>query len=59
MYDAHGSVAAALSVSVPVARWAQEPLEHWVELARTGAAELSGELGYREPTPRTAATSDG
>src|SRR5690606_40910970 len=36
----------------------QEPLEHWVELARAGAAELSGELGYREPTPRTA-TSDG
>lgn len=45
--DAFGAVAAAISVSVPVARWGQEPLEHWVGLTREGAADLSQELGYR------------
>ena len=52
--DALGDVVAAISVSVPVARWEQKPVEHWIDLVRGGAADLSEELGYREPTPAEA-----
>jgi DNA-binding IclR family transcriptional regulator len=55
--DGLGAVAAALSVSVSIARWGQEPVEHWIELARAGAADLSGELGYREPAGDDAAAA--
>ncbi len=44
---ADGSVAAAISISVPLARWAQRPDEHWIDLVTEAAAELSGQLGYR------------
>lgn len=44
--DASGAIAAAISVSVPVARWEQEPREHWVGLVQQGAAEFSAQLGY-------------
>ena len=47
--DSSGDVAAAISVSVPTARWEQEPREHWISLVQHGAAELSEQLGYRSP----------
>lgn len=47
VHGADGSVAAAISVSVPLARWAQHPDEHWVGIAREAAADLSAQLGHR------------
>lgn len=47
--DSSGTVAAAISISVPLARWVQEGDEHWVDLVRAGAARLSEQLGYLEP----------
>ncbi|WP_166866731.1 IclR family transcriptional regulator [Salinibacterium sp. ZJ70] len=44
---ADASVAAAISISVPLARWAQHPDEHWIALATEAAGELSAQLGYR------------
>ncbi|MDI2099040.1 IclR family transcriptional regulator [Ruicaihuangia caeni] len=53
--DASGAVVAAISTSVPVPRWEQQPQEHWVEAVRDGAEQLSIRLGYRAPkTPREA-----
>lgn len=47
--DATGVVIAAISVSVPLARWDQSGEAHWVQLALSGAAQLSEQLGYRAP----------
>jgi DNA-binding IclR family transcriptional regulator len=44
---ADATVAAAISISVPLARWAQHPDEHWVALAAEAADQLSAQLGYR------------
>ncbi|MHA6693567.1 IclR family transcriptional regulator [Homoserinimonas sp. A520] len=46
--DVSGAVAAAISVSVPSARWEQHPEEHWVELVTESAATMSAQLGYLE-----------
>lgn len=44
---ADAEVAAAISISVPLARWEQFADEHWVGLATAAAADLSAQLGYR------------
>lgn len=44
--DVNGAVVAALSVSVPVARWDQEPEAYWAEIALEGAGRLSQKLGW-------------
>jgi DNA-binding IclR family transcriptional regulator len=46
--DAGGTVVAAISTSVSVARWNSRPVEDWVNLVKDGAAQLSGLLGYAE-----------
>lgn len=43
--DETGKVVAALSVSVPDLRWAQQTADHWASVAREGADELSRALG--------------
>jgi DNA-binding IclR family transcriptional regulator len=43
--DATGRVSAAISISVPRARWDQYPPEHWADLAGAAAADLSHQLG--------------
>ncbi|HEX3812924.1 MAG TPA: IclR family transcriptional regulator [Mycobacteriales bacterium] len=45
--DAGGELAAALSISVPVARWTNERCEQLTGLARDGAQALSNLLGHR------------
>ena len=57
VFDASGSVAAAISVSVPSARWVQHPEEHWVTLVTQSAAKMSAQLGYLEPGERAAQAS--
>lgn len=47
VHDASGAVAAAISVSVPLARWAQHTDDHWVKLVESGAEVLSEQLGHR------------
>jgi IclR family KDG regulon transcriptional repressor len=44
--DASGAVVAAISASVPVARWEQYPEEHWVDLVKQGAEHFSALLGF-------------
>lgn len=44
--DVSGEIAAALSITVPLARWAQFPVEHWARIAITGADKLSAQLGH-------------
>lgn len=44
--DASGAVAAAISVSVPNARWEQHPEQHWVGMVTESAAQMSAQLGY-------------
>ena len=44
--DVSGAVVAAISVSIPRARWESTPVEHWGALAQRGAADLSRRLGY-------------
>jgi IclR family transcriptional regulator, KDG regulon repressor len=46
--DVSGAVAAAISVSVPSARWEQHPEKHWVQLVTESAAKMSAQLGYQE-----------
>ena len=48
--DHTGAVVAALSVSVPEARWARRSPEEWKALAKDGAEDLSRALG-RRPAP--------
>ncbi len=43
--DASGEVVAAISTSVPVARWLQRGDQHWAGIVRDAAARLSGLLG--------------
>ncbi|GAA4897034.1 IclR family transcriptional regulator [Tessaracoccus lubricantis] len=43
--DAAGTAVAALSVSVPLARWDQFPEQHWADIALEGAGRLSVQLG--------------
>lgn len=45
--DVAGAPVAALSVSMPVARWEQEPEQHWADIAIEGADRLSEQLGWR------------
>lgn len=47
--DSSGAVIAAISTSVPVARWRQRPEQEWASLALQGAAGLSAKLGFVEP----------
>lgn len=47
VYDQQRRVVAAMSVSVPVSRWANRTPSEWGELVVDGAMELSRELGYR------------
>ncbi|MGM7668160.1 IclR family transcriptional regulator [Microbacterium sp. A93] len=49
VYDATGAVAAAISISVPLARWDQHGDGHWISLVRSGAEILSEQLGHRQP----------
>lgn len=44
--DVSGEIAAALSITVPLARWAQFPVEHWSRIAIAAADELSTQLGH-------------
>lgn len=44
--DVSGDVAAALSISVPEARWHQFPESHWTQIVITAAQELSLQLGH-------------
>lgn len=44
--DGSGDVVAAISTSVPVARWLQRDDEHWATIVTDAAATLSGLLGY-------------
>jgi IclR family KDG regulon transcriptional repressor len=44
--DASGAVVAAISTSVPTARWEQYPEEHWVDLVKQGAERFSALLGF-------------
>lgn len=44
--DSAGEIIAAISVSVPVARWDQRPEGHWVQVVQRGAIQLSEQLGY-------------
>lgn len=45
--DVTGAPVAALSVSMPVARWEQQSEEHWARFALEGAGRLSEQLGWR------------
>jgi DNA-binding IclR family transcriptional regulator len=45
--DHTGATVAALSVSVPEARWARRDPAEWRDFARAGAQELSRALGWR------------
>ena len=47
--DSSGAVAAAISVSVPSARFAQRADDDWAELARAAGDALSERLGYSAP----------
>ncbi len=50
--DVTGQVVAAISTSVPIARWEQRSVEYWVDLVQAGARHLSALLGYAEPEAR-------
>ncbi|MFD1506662.1 IclR family transcriptional regulator [Georgenia yuyongxinii] len=54
VHDMTGQVVAAISTSVPMARWDSRPVEYWVDLVRQGAAQLSDQLGYQAPLERRA-----
>jgi IclR family transcriptional regulator, KDG regulon repressor len=45
--DRSGDMVAAMSISVPAARWTEERNAAWTELVRAGADSLSERLGYR------------
>lgn len=45
--DEHGTVTAAMSISVPTIRWSDVRAEGLGQLVTAGAAELSARLGYR------------
>jgi IclR family KDG regulon transcriptional repressor len=47
--DSSGAVVAAISTSVPVARWQQRAEQEWVAVALHGAAGLSAKLGFVAP----------
>jgi IclR family transcriptional regulator, KDG regulon repressor len=47
VYDHTGSMAAAISISVPGVRWTPPRRDEWSELVRKGAAALSQRLGHR------------
>ncbi len=44
-----GTVAAAISTSVPQIRWEQRPEAEWAAPVLAAAAQLSAQLGYRDP----------
>lgn len=54
--DVAGKVVAAVSISVPVARWSQFAESHWAGLVLDAAARLSTRLGHQggAATPRLA-----
>lgn len=45
--DIEGNAAAAISVSVPEARWDKRSEQQWADEVRREAADLSAQLGYR------------
>lgn len=47
--DSSGAVVAAISLSVPSARFSERPDNDWAELVRAAGAELSSSLGYAAP----------
>jgi IclR family KDG regulon transcriptional repressor len=46
VYDAAGSMVAAMSISVPVARWSRNRQDELLALVLAGTRELSARLGY-------------
>jgi IclR family KDG regulon transcriptional repressor len=46
VYDRTGAMVAAMSISVPSLRWAEDRRTEWTELVRTGARALSARLGH-------------
>ncbi|GAB3810768.1 hypothetical protein GCM10028820_00870 [Tessaracoccus terricola] len=47
--DVEGAVVAAISTSVPDVRWESRPEHEWAAPVLAAAAELSTQLGYRNP----------
>ncbi|TCO54326.1 IclR family transcriptional regulator [Actinocrispum wychmicini] len=47
VYDHSGTMVAAMSISVPGARWSPQRRDEWTELVRRGSAGLSERLGYQ------------
>lgn len=50
--DVAGRVPAAVSISVPLARWDQYPVQHWADIALGAAASMSERLGHSAAAPR-------
>jgi IclR family transcriptional regulator, KDG regulon repressor len=50
VHDRAGAMVAAMSISVPAARWTDERSAAWTTLVRQGAQALSARLGFR-PRP--------
>lgn len=46
IHDVAGRVPAAVSLSVPLARFDQYPVTHWADLVLDAAASMSERLGY-------------
>ena len=51
VYDVYGKAVAALSVSVPDARWPERPEREWAELVSYAAQNFSTRLGFRPEHP--------
>jgi IclR family KDG regulon transcriptional repressor len=49
--DSSGAVIAAISASIPAARWHQRSEKEWAELVEGGAAGLSAKLGFTSLAP--------
>lgn len=56
IFDVAGRTPAAVSISVPLARWDQYPVAHWASIALDAAASMSERLGH---TPADAPTRVG
>jgi DNA-binding IclR family transcriptional regulator len=52
VHDHTGAMTAAMSISVPVVRWADRTEDEWAKLVTSGAHMLSGRLGARSPQPK-------
>ena len=49
VYDHTAAMVAAMSISVPMVRWADRTEDEWAKLVTVGAQMLSGRLGARPP----------